>query len=143
MTHAPNPAPGAYIKGMSDCYFKPYEPKDDLCDSVVSCIHSKEKHDLYIRILAASAVFLALIAATVPAISWLLSDILHSSFSDSFSLIFTDGAYVMTYWHEFGLLLLESAPIVSLGACLAIIVGFIISLKYLIFYTSSYRHLAS
>ena len=58
--------------------------------------------------------------------------LVESGFVQFFSLIFSDFGIVLSYWDSFGLLLLESLPVVSLVVLLGTIFVFLESLKYVV-----------
>jgi hypothetical protein len=73
----------------------------------------------------------SLIALT-PVFKMMQKGFVESGFTKFFSLIFSDSAAILSYWHEFILILLESLPVVSILAFLAIILVFLGSLKFVI-----------
>ena len=141
--HAPKAGLDSYKEGMKIEYFTTVEPGENLRTVIVQRIHVQAKHQALIRLVGYSCMCVASIVALIPAGIWLYADVLHSGFIDSFSLIFTDSSFVIMYWHDFGLLLLESLPALSFATCLIMLVSIIISLKMLLMYGHSVKQFAS
>ncbi len=141
--HAPKTRSSPYSQGMRMEYFTHTEPHAALYAAIVRKIHAQARHQAVVRMIVSLCVCVISVVTFIPASIWLYADVLRSGFAESFSLIFTDSSLVVTYWHDFGLLLLESLPVLSFAACLAIIAAIIISGKMLITYGHTMRQFAS
>lgn len=77
-------------------------------------------------------------AAFIPATIFFLGEIARSSFGAYLSLVFTDSGTLIASWHEFGLALVESAPIMGIMFILGIAFVFLISLRALSKYAGNF-----
>lgn len=94
------------------------------------------------RIAVFSIVLIGSIIAFFPVFNMLKSAFVESGFMQFLSLLFSDFEVVLSYWQSFALSLLESLPVLSLMAFLAVVLGFLESAKYLtkdIKYVYGYR----
>jgi len=107
------------------------KPPIGLLEKILKCIHKEERF----LVLRRAAVFFAILsgsaAAFVPVIKMLLFDANQSGFLRFFSLIFSDFSTVATYWQSFSLALLQTLPVISTVALLAVLLVFLQSLKLL------------
>ncbi len=109
-----------------------YEPETNLTEHVWHAVTLRDEREARIKLWAFSSVMLASLAGLVPAFQMLFNDLAHSGFYDYFSLIFSDGASVLSYWKELALSLTESLPIMSIIFTLTLLFVCFLSLKYLI-----------
>ncbi len=75
--------------------------------------------------------------AFIPAVTFALQEIAHSAFYDYVSLTVTDGGTLMSSWHEFGLAVIESAPINGIILTLSLVLVFMASLRALFKHTDT------
>jgi len=68
----------------------------------------------------------------IPAFEMLLNNLAQSGFSEYFSLIFSDGGSMLTYWKELSFSLAESLPVMSIILTLSTLFVCFLSLRYLI-----------
>lgn len=109
------------------------EPPADLLDKVVFRVKREQRMALIKRRLAISAgAGLSALAALVFVGGVFIDDANQSGFLQFFSLIFSDWSILLYSWKEFSFSLLESMPVFSLAALLAITVILISSFKFLI-----------
>ncbi len=71
------------------------------------------------------------LAAFIPVFRMAQAEFSQSGFFQFFSLIFSDFGTIITQWQSFIFTLLESLPLVSITALLAVIFVFLLSLKIL------------
>jgi len=85
-----------------------------------------------------SCAFVAVILC-IPIIQSIMSSMANSGFSTYFSLIISDSSYIMSSWKEFGMTLVESFPIWSGAAALAMVLAFTYSLSKSLFYIKTIK----
>jgi glucan phosphoethanolaminetransferase (alkaline phosphatase superfamily) len=108
-----------------------YEPNPNLATSVWLVITAREKHLAQFKLWAFASAFFASLAGMIPTFQVLLNNMAHSGFYEYFSLIFSDGGSMFSYWKELILSLAESLPIMSIVFTLSLIFVFFLSLRYL------------
>jgi hypothetical protein len=102
----------------------------DLLANVMDQIHrQRQVAKTRNRLIVFSLGLVGSVAAFIPMIKSLIVGLNNSGFFQFFSLLFTDSKTVLAYWDNFLLTLLESLPILSLIAVLAIVLIFLESLK--------------
>ena len=112
---------------------------DDINKQIIHArlVQSKIRATIYmISTFAAVIIF-------IPVIQNIISSMSASGFSAYFSLILSDSAYVASIWKEFSMSLIESFPIWSGAAIVAIALMFTYSLSKSLFYIKTlktYRH---
>jgi hypothetical protein len=109
-----------------------YKPEPGLAFSILNTIASKEKRTTQIRLWSFAFISFASLVGLVPAFQILLSDLAHSGFYEYFSLIFSDGGTILSYWKELALSLAETLPTTSIIFTLSLAFIFFMSLKYVI-----------
>jgi hypothetical protein len=120
-----------------------YEPDSKLAFSIWSTLIAKDKHATQIKMWSLASVLFASLIGLVPAFQILLSGLAHSGFYEYFSLIFSDGGSMITYWKELSLSLAESLPVMSIVFALSLFFVCFLSLKYLIKQISRNQSLSS
>lgn len=81
--------------------------------------------------------FLPLLALSALAWRSLQMDLESTGFADCMSLILSDFQAVLVHWQEFAFSLLETAPVVSIASVFAVLFGWLLALRFLVFYGSS------
>ena len=110
------------------------EPPLDLLDKVISRVGEERRMALIKKRLAISAgVGFGALVALVFAGGMFIDDANRSGFLQFSSLIFSDWSTLLAFWKEFAFSLLESIPVFSLAALLAVIAVLILSFKFLIY----------
>jgi len=109
-----------------------YEPSSGLVLSIRQTIIKQEKHSTQLKLWSLSSLLFISTVGLIPAFEMLLSDLAHSGFYEYFSLIFSDGGSMLTYWKELSFSLAESLPIMSIIFTLSIVFVCFLSLKYLL-----------
>jgi hypothetical protein len=121
---------------MSDPYKKIFvnlgdiKPPKSLFDAILERIHAEKKRYARIKLVLHGGLAAVSFAALIPSSLYVVSEFSQSGFNQFFSLLFSDGATVISYWKEFLLLLVESLPLFSTIALLIAIVTFLGSLKF-------------
>src|ERR1035437_9661494 len=91
-----------------------YQAGAELAPNIWNFILERNKKFARIKFFVFSIFGLASLAGLVPATKMLLNGFTQSGFSDYFSLLFSDGKSVISYWQEFAFSLAGSLPILSI-----------------------------
>ncbi|TSC78965.1 MAG: hypothetical protein G01um101433_25 [Parcubacteria group bacterium Gr01-1014_33] len=108
-----------------------YEPPAGLFEKIIARIR-KEERLLIIKkriLLFSSGVFVSA-GACIPALIGFRQEFAESGFFQFLSLMFSDSAAIGAHWQDFLLAILESLPVMSISALLAILLAFLWMLKY-------------
>ncbi len=105
-------------------------PEVDLPDHIWHAVVAENKRQTRIKLWIFSFICLGSLAAAIPAFNTLIARFSESGFYEYFSLIFSDIGSVVTSWKEFGLLLTESLPVMSIAITLALVLVFFLSIRY-------------
>lgn len=105
------------------------EPPPHLKKAVFLRLQREKRRAARFKLAGFSALAIISFALIFPAINYLLGQLASSGFSQYVSLIFSDGAYLTSYWQEFILALAESLPVLGLIAVLASIFTLLNSLR--------------
>lgn len=120
---------------MIDCYKKilcslaETNPSDGLLNVILRRIDFEKKRQAKIRLAVHGAMAAVSFVVLIPSFSYMASSFAKSGFGQFASLMFSDGATVVSYWKEFALLLAESLPLFSIIILLAALAAFLASLK--------------
>jgi len=79
-----------------------------------------------------SLVLMASVAAFIPTLKMVQSELSESGFLQFLSLAFSDFGIIAIYWQNFVMSLLETIPAMSFAILLVIIFVFLYSLKFLV-----------
>ena len=107
------------------------QPPEDLLAKIIRSVHREERILVFKKTIAFSAFFIFSFFAFTPAYRNLISDLNQTGFLNFSSLMFSDSSAVLANWQSFGLILLETLPVVSLALFLAVVLTFLQSLKSL------------
>jgi len=123
------------IKGMNERLTKAfknaaYTPSANLEESVWRAVIVEESKTARIKLWFFSVLGLVSFAGLLPMLRTLSSGLAQSGFYDYFSLIFSDGRSVITYWKEFAFSLAESLPALDILLSLTLVLVFFLSIKY-------------
>lgn len=114
-------------------HLKPPEPPEGLLGRIMLRIRGDERRRARTwRFAFFTLIFLATAGAAVPAFQSLQTSLTESGSIQFASLLFSDFGAVTAYWQSFGLALLESLPAMSIAIFLAVIFGFLQSLKCIV-----------
>ncbi len=91
-----------------------------------------------VRAFFALLSFLPLLALSALAWRSLQMDLESTGFAEYASLILSDFQAVLVHWQEFAFSLLESAPVVSIASVFAVLLGWLLALRFLAIYGSSF-----
>lgn len=109
-----------------------YEAAPGLADSVWMVIVAREKRANRLKLWAFAFAGLISLGGLLPAFKILLNNLAQSGFYEYFSLIFTAGRSIFSYWQELAFSLAESLPVMSIVLTLSLAFTFFLSLKYVI-----------
>jgi len=104
-------------------YFK---PNVNLLGMVLVRIEKEKKREAKIHLYYTSALGLSSILFLVPALKYFIADFSASGFGNYFSLLYSDGGTVLSFWKELVITLAESIPVLSS----IIILGLVMTLLY-------------
>jgi hypothetical protein len=109
-----------------------YEPSPDLAFSVLTKIGTHDKRVAKLKLWICAFTGLASLAGLIPVFETLLDNLAHSGFYEYFSLIFSDGSLILSYWKEFALSLAESLPTTSIIFTLFLMFISLLSFRYVL-----------
>ena len=121
---------------MSDLYKKIFSniteinPPERLYSSILKRVEKEKKRYLKIKLFFHSAIALISFSAIIPSFIYMSGSFTQSGFSQFVSLIFSDGATIISYWKDFALLLAESLPIFSIIVLLISMFALLGSIRY-------------
>lgn len=107
----------------------PAEPPPDLSRRIIHAIEEHRRHKARVQLVSFGLVALAALVSIVPAFQHLLDSMNATSFGQYWSLLFTDSATVLASWKDFLSVLVESLPVLSIAAFLAVILAFVASIR--------------
>ncbi len=107
-------------------------PRVDLENQIIKAIHKRIYRALLIRRSVLAVATTLSIVAIVPAVSHLLAQLSQTGFAQYASLAFSDGAAIWTNAKDFGLLLAESLPVMSVVLVFTIVLVMTWSIRKLI-----------
>ncbi len=108
---------------------KEVDPPARLYGAIHARIQELERRSAAFRLGLFGVVALLSGVALVPATQYALGQFYASGFYDYFSLLFSDGSYVMAYPREFALSLAESLPAIATLLLIAIVFALVWSLR--------------
>ena len=101
-------------KAGLQAYFHSVEAPAGLCEAIMARIAYAQRRAAQLRTGLFGALALASGVALVPAFQYAAQQFYASGFYDYLSLLSTDSGFILTYWREFGLSLVESLPSLAL-----------------------------
>jgi hypothetical protein len=107
-----------------------YEVDDTLASNVWLAVVAHDKHVAKIKFWAFTSLGLASLAGLIPAFKILSTDLGQSGFYEYFSLIFSDGGSIVSFWKELVFSIAESLPVMSIVLSLCLMFVFFLSIKY-------------
>ena len=102
-------------------YLQTIEPAEGLYGAVMERIAYAKRRQARIRSGVFGALAIVSGAALVPAFQYTAEQFYASGFYDYFTLVFSDRGFVLTYWRQFSLSLIESLPSLALLLVLPIV----------------------
>lgn len=105
-------------------YLKSEEPPARLMADIFAEIERSRKIQLCHRFIFNIAASVVSFIALAPAIYFLITETMQSGFYEYLMLVFSDNEIIASYWQNFGLLLLESLPVLSLTLTFITFLGF-------------------
>ena len=108
-----------------------YEPDTNLADDIWHAIVIRDKYMTRLKLWAFAFMGFVSLVGLVPALKVLSNDFTQSGFYEYFSLIFSDGGSMLSYWKEFVFSLAESLPTMSIIFTLSLLFICFLSLRHL------------
>ena len=108
------------------------EPSAGLADKIWHHIAIREKRLIRIKLWAFSLIGFLSVAGLVPVFKALLTQFTQSGFYEYFSLVFSSGSNLFSYWKELVLSLVESLPIPNIIFSFSLIFIFLLSVRYIL-----------
>ena len=114
---------------MNNLYFNTIEPSEKLKNSILNTLRKEERKNAIYKMVLSSVVSLASISMAVIFVMNIIKDAYQSGLSEYLSLIFSDGASLVSYWQTYVLLVTESLPIIPITIVTASILVFVWSIN--------------
>jgi len=102
-----------------------------LCEKILQRIREEQIFFVIRKIIVFSGILILALICFIPAINLVLSDVKQSGFFYFFSLLFLDFSFVMAYWKNFAMALLQTLPAISLAIFFGVLVTFLQSIRSL------------
>lgn len=110
----------------------------DLYEKVIVRIEAEKQRQIARKRLSlVLMVLLSLSIAAIPVWNAFWISFAQSGFGQYLSLMFSDSRVVMNHWQDFGLSLLESLPVMSVAGFFAILLAFLLTLKFMFKYSKT------
>ena len=109
-----------------------YEPKTNLAENIWYSIVAHEKHFIRVKLYIFSFAGFLSILGFMPVFKALFSEFTQSGFYEYFSLVFSSGSNLFSYWKELILSLTESLPVVNIIFLFSLIFIFLLSMHYVL-----------
>ena len=107
-----------------------YEQNRDLALNIWQNIMKHDKRVLRIKLWVFSSIGLLSFVGIIPAFKMLLADLSQSGLYEYFSLIFSSGNSIFSYWKELILSIAESLPTMSIVLTFSLVFILFLSIKY-------------
>ena len=109
-----------------------YTPNPELSRIICCKIASREKRIIRIKLYVFSIIGSFSIIGFIPAIKALFTEFTQSGFYEYFSLLFSSGKNLTSYWKELSFSLAESLPVFNIIFLFSLIFIFLLSLRYVL-----------
>jgi len=107
-----------------------YKPEPKLALAIFSTIEKQSERMAQIKLWSLAFIGFFSLTGLIPAFQMLLSDLSHSGLYEYFSLIFSDGGSMVSYWKELSFSVAESIPTMSIIFTLSLLFVCFLSIKY-------------
>ena len=97
------------------------EPSRKLSEKILSAIAHEKQRRARIHFVVFDFSCVTSAVAIIPAFQYALQEFSRTGFYEYFSLLFSDGGLLLSYWKEFSLSLIESLPLLGLTVLLVTI----------------------
>jgi hypothetical protein len=108
------------------------EPGLNMAGDIWRALILRDKRITRFKLWASATILLASLVGLFPVANALLNDLARSGLYEYFSLIFSNGWSVLSYWKELTLSLAESLPTTSIIFTLSLVFVFFLSLRYMV-----------
>jgi ABC-type phosphate/phosphonate transport system permease subunit len=109
-------------------HFTP-EPPKELLGKIMQRIRKEQRIAAATKLIVFSVMLAGSAIAFLPVYQAMLTGFAESGFTQFFSLLFSDSSAMLAYWQSFVPALLETLPVLSITAFLAILLVFLQSLR--------------
>ena len=109
-----------------------YEPRFELSRDISRNIIKHEKRIIRIKLYLFSIVGSLSLVGFIPVLKTLFDGFTQSGFYEYFSLVFSSGSNLLSYWKELALSLIESLPILNIIFLFSLVFIFLLSLRYVL-----------
>jgi len=118
-------------KELKEAFHKAkYQENSNLTESVWHNIVVRNKRIIYIKLWVFSLTGFASLIGLIPTWKTLSIDLAQSGLYEYFSLAFSSGSAILSYWKEFTLSIAESLPTTSIMLSFSLVFILFLSLKY-------------
>ena len=114
-----------------------YTVPNGLVERVIARIHREEARAQMRQKFLSGAAFCLSAVGVIWSGSWFFSQVSASGLDQFLYLVVSDGSHIAQYWNYFLTLVLELIPYMSLTAVLATLIGFFISLRFVLIQNQS------
>ncbi|MFA6227422.1 MAG: hypothetical protein WC631_03025 [Candidatus Paceibacterota bacterium] len=113
-------------------FFEIMEPSENLRSSIINRIEMEEKRDVVYRIVLGGTISLASMSMMIVYVLNIIKDAYQSGLSEYISLLFSDGALLISYWQTYTMSIIESLPVVPITIVVVSILIFVWSINMII-----------
>ncbi len=113
-------------------YLKTYEVSSSLSDRVLMRVRQAEKRQALLESVFSYSFLVLAILAVFGSGLWIYQDASQTGLWTMLSLVFTDGATILSFWKEFTVSVIESVPFISSSAVLVSLILIVLSVKNLL-----------
>ena len=110
------------------------DPTDRLCQRVMNKVEHRELALARGRTLGFGLVLIFVVAALIPAVTYLSSASKASGLGQYISLLLSDSSYVMSHWQDLAFSITESLPIMAIVMIVALLLIGLSSLRWFMRY---------
>ena len=105
---------------------------EGLSSSIIAKIRKEQQRNARLQLAISAPLAFISGVAVVFTFQYLTQELSRSGLGDYFSVLFSDGGAVLTYWREFALSLLEQIPILSMILFLSATLALLGSMRSLV-----------
>ncbi len=110
----------------------PVDVPEGLSSSIIAKIRKEQQRNARLQLAISAPLAFISGVAVVFTFQYLAQELSRSGLGDYFSVLFSDGGAVLTYWREFALSLLEQIPILSMILFLSATLALLGSMRSLV-----------
>ncbi|WP_420266682.1 hypothetical protein [Candidatus Magnetominusculus dajiuhuensis] len=110
-------------------FFSLIEPNENLKSSIINRIKKEEIKRAIYRVVLDSAISLISVSIAIIYIVNIIKDAYQSGLFDYISLLFSDGASIISFWQSYVMSVVETLPIIPIAIVVASILVFVWSVS--------------